>query len=98
MNKIILMFLTLTLGGCMTTQSSKAIEKFDELFAGNPVDIEKNMKALLPKAKERSDNSIFVQILSQIAVAQSMQNKIFEAKKTLTEAKSLVKKNDKKAN
>ena len=43
MNKIILMFLTLTLGGCMTTQSSKAIEKFDELFAGNPVDIEKNM-------------------------------------------------------
>ena len=94
MNKTIMLFITLIIGvNCSMGKSTEHLENFDDLFAGNPVDIEKNMKALLPKA-EKEDNSIYVQILSQIAVAQAMQSKIVEANQTLSKAKKVVKKSD----
>ena len=39
-------------------KSTEHLENFDDLFAGNPVDIEKNMKALLPKAEKRRQFNI----------------------------------------
>lgn len=51
------------------------LDHFDELFTGNPVDIERNLSALLPEAEKRADKSIYLQILSEIALAQAMQQK-----------------------
>ena len=51
------------------------IDNFDALFVGHPVDIEKNLKNLLPEAKSRENKSIYLQILSQIALAKAMQKK-----------------------
>lgn len=66
------------------------LENFDELFTGNPVDIEKNMTALLPEAERREDKSIYLQILSQIALAQAMQQNFDLAHKTLDMADGLL--------
>jgi tetratricopeptide (TPR) repeat protein len=66
------------------------LENFDELFTGNPVDIEKNMTTLLPEAENREDKSIYLQILSQIALAQAMQQNFDLAHKTLDMADGLL--------
>lgn len=66
------------------------LDHFDELFVGNPVDIEKNLSALLPEAGKRADKSIYLQILSQIALAQAMQQKFDIAHQTLDEAEKLL--------
>lgn len=66
------------------------LENFDELFTGNPVDIEKNMTALLPEAESGEDKSIYLQILSQIALAQAMQQNFDLAHQTLNKADSLL--------
>lgn len=66
------------------------LDDFDELFTGNPVDIEKNMTALLPEAESREDKSIYLQILSQIALAQAMQQNFDLAHKTLDMADGLL--------
>ena len=71
-------------------ENFKDIDKFDELFTGNPVDIEKNLNELLPVAYERDDKSVYVQILSQIALAQAMQQKFAEAHQTLNNAEKLL--------
>lgn len=52
------------------------LDHFDELFTGNPVDIERNLSALLPEAEKRADKSVYLQILSQIALAQAMQQNL----------------------
>ena len=66
------------------------LDHFDELFVGNPVDIERNLSALLPEAEKRADKSVYLQILSQIALAQAMQQKFDIAHQTLDEAERLL--------
>ena len=66
------------------------LDSFDELFVGNPVNIERNLSALLPEAEQRADKSIYLQILSQIALAQAMQQKFDIAHQTLDEAERLL--------
>lgn len=68
-----------------STDMSK-LEKFDELFVGNPVDIERNLKELLPQVSGLKDRSIYLQILSQIALAQAMQGHFDVAHHTLDDA------------
>jgi hypothetical protein len=41
------------------------LDHFDDLFTGNPVDIERNLSELLPEAEKRADKSVYLQILSQ---------------------------------
>ena len=64
------------------SQDNKDLENFDDLFVGDPVEIEKNLRALLPRAQALKDKSIYLQILSQIALAQAMQKNFEEAQKT----------------
>ncbi len=66
------------------------LDSFDELFVGNPVDIERNLSALLPEAEKCADKSVYLQILSQIALAQAMQQKFDIAHQTLNEAERLL--------
>jgi len=66
------------------------LDHFDELFIGNPVDIERNLSALLPEAEKRADKSSYLQILSQIALAQAMQQKFDIAHQTLDKAEKLL--------
>jgi hypothetical protein len=66
------------------------LDSFDELFTGNPVDIERNLSALLPEAEKRADKSSYLQILSQIALAQAMQQKFDIAHQTLDKAEKLL--------
>lgn len=68
-----------------------SLENFDDLFVGNPVDIERNLKDLLPQASALEDKSIYLQILSQIALAQAMQKKFEAAHQTLDEAEKQLK-------
>lgn len=64
----------------------KELEAFDNLFVGDPVQIELNLLQLLPKAKVSSNKTYYPQILSQIALAQAVQKKFVEAHQTLDEA------------
>ena len=66
------------------------LDSFDDLFVGNPVDIERNLSALLPEAEQHADKSVYLQILSQIALAQAMQQKFDIAHQTLDEAQKLL--------
>lgn len=66
-----------------TEETSSFLEKFDELVVGSPIDIEKNLSALLPQARQLEDPSIYLQILSQVALAQAMQKRFEEAHQTL---------------
>ena len=65
---------------------SAELENFDELFVGNPIDIERNLIALLPAAQSLENKSIYLQIFSQIALSQAMQKKFVLAHKTLDDA------------
>lgn len=64
------------------------LDHFDDLFQGDPRNIEANLSALLPYAQRRSDQSVYLQILSQIALAQAMQQRFDEAHRTLDLAES----------
>lgn len=66
------------------------VENFDDLFTGNPVDIERNLTALLEEARSLTDKSIYLQVMSQIALAQAMQQKFTEAHSTLDTAEELL--------
>ncbi len=70
--------------------TTSQLDHFDELFVGNPADIERNLSALLPEAEKRDDKSVYLQILSQIALAQAMQQKFDIAHNTLDEAEKLL--------
>ncbi len=65
------------------------LENFDDLFIGNPEDIEKNLTVLLPEAFALPNKSIYLQILSQIALAQAMQKKFQEAHLLLNKTESM---------
>ena len=62
---------------------SNCLENFDDLFVGEPKNIEKNLKKLLPQAEHLKDKSIYLQVLSQVAFAQALQKKFKLAHKTL---------------
>lgn len=66
-----------------------ALEDFDELFVGNPSDIERNLRTLLPAAQSSPNRSLYPQILSQIALAQAMQKNFTEAYQTLDDAEKV---------
>lgn len=64
------------------------LEDFDQLFVGDPVEVESRLEALLPAAQCSSNHSLYPQILSQIALAQAMQQKFTQAHQTLDMAES----------
>ncbi len=66
------------------------LENFDELFVGDPAQIEKNLKELLPQAFALENKSIYIQIMSQIALAQAMQKKFDAAHETLNAAEKFL--------
>lgn len=74
--------------------SSKAeikLENFDDLWGlGDPMIVEKKLQELLPQAKALKDHSIYLQILSQIALAQAVQQKFDSAHKILNDAEALL--------
>lgn len=65
------------------TKKDIPLENFDDFFVGYPAEIEKNLKNLLSQAEALENKSIYLQILSQIALAQAMQKKFSIAHKTL---------------
>jgi len=75
------------LRSCMDNQQQSdedfRLEEFDKLFVGDVAEAEKNLRALLPQAEALEDKSIYLQILSQIALAQAVQKNFDEAYKTL---------------
>ncbi len=68
------------------------LENFDDWWGklGDPVKVEKKFQELLPQAESLKDKSIYLQMLSQIALAQAVQKKFDEAHKTLDGAESLL--------
>ncbi len=73
------------------TNIDTKLESFDELWGfGDPVVIEKKFYEILPQAESLEDKSIYLQILSQIALAQALQKKFDEAHNTLDEAEALL--------
>lgn len=66
------------------------LENFDDLFVGDPAEIEKNLRMLLPRAEALEDHSIYLQILSQIALTQAMQKNFDAAHETLNGAERLL--------
>lgn len=69
----------------MTTVKA-AFENFDDVWSlGNPAKVEKKLHKLLFQAQFK-DASAYLQILSQIALAQALQKKFTEAHETLDEA------------
>ncbi len=79
----------IVLGVLMTSQlNAVKLEDFDDLFVGNPAEIEKNLNALLPQAQALENESIYLQILSQIALAEAVQKKFVQAHETLDMAEA----------
>lgn len=73
------------------TKRNMSLESFDELFVGNPIDIEKNLRELLIQAEQLENKSVYLQILSKIALTEAMQQKFSEAHHTLDMAECLLK-------
>jgi tetratricopeptide (TPR) repeat protein len=73
------------------TKSGTKIENFDDAWnLGDPIKIEQKFSELLPQAEALQNKSIYLQILSQIALTQAMQKRFDEAHKTLDKAESLL--------
>ncbi len=67
------------------------LENFNDLWSlGYPAVVEKKFHELLSQAKSLKDKSIYLQILSQIALAQALQKKFDDAHKTLDDAQKLL--------
>jgi len=80
-------------GGSKMSQANPVItlENFDDAWGlGYPAAVEKKLRELLPQAEALQDKSVYLQILSQIALAQAVQKKFDEAHKTLDEAQALL--------
>ena len=69
-------------------QKNNNLENFDEIMGklGNPVLIEAKLQELSLQAKKLSNNSIYLQMLSQIALMQAVQQKFDQAHATLDDA------------
>lgn len=66
------------------------LENFDDVWRlGYPNQVENKLQELLPQA-ESYDTSVYLQILSQIALAQAMQQKFDQAHATLDAADKLI--------
>jgi tetratricopeptide (TPR) repeat protein len=66
---------------------NNTLENFDDLWSlGEPALVEKKFKELLPEAQALENKSMYLQILSQIALAQAMQQKFNEAHQTIAQA------------
>ncbi|GFT08573.1 uncharacterized protein NPIL_567861 [Nephila pilipes] len=76
--------------GLMISESNAdmKLENFDDLFVGHPSEIEDNLSMLLSQAQALENRSIYLQILSQIALAQAMQKEFTEAHRTLDKAEA----------
>ena len=74
------------------TPTDSTLEKFDDLWGtlGYPAAVEQEMTELLPQAEALEDKSIYLQMLSQIALAQALQKKFDTAHKTLDNAEALL--------
>ncbi len=74
------------------TETAVSLEKFDDLWGalGYPEAVEQKMTELLPQAEALEDKSIYLQMLSQIALAQALQRKFDVAHKTLDNAEALL--------
>lgn len=72
------------------------VEDFHEIIAklDNPILIEKKLIELLPQAKKLPNTTIYVQILSQIALFQAVQKKFEQAHQTLEQAQLVCKADD----
>lgn len=70
------------------TNADKKVENFDEICIGTPIEIEKKINKLLPSAKSLKNKSIYLQMLSRLAVAQALQKKFKLAHKTLDKAEN----------
>lgn len=66
------------------------LENFDELIGniGDPKLVEAALTKLLPEAQKLSNNSIYLQMLSQIALMQAVQKKFDQAHTTLDDAQA----------
>jgi tetratricopeptide (TPR) repeat protein len=69
------------------------VENFDDYWGllGDPALVEQKFHELLPQAQALKDQSIYVQMMSQIALAQAVQQKFDAAHKTLDAAQALLK-------
>ena len=75
----------------VTLHASSKLEKFDDLWSlGDPVHIELKFRELLPEAAALADRSLYLQLLSQIALTEAMQRKFAEANLTLDTAESFL--------
>lgn len=70
----------------MLSPETIPVERFEELFAGDPQTIEQRLVALRLPATSHPDLSLLPQIESQIALVQAMQGRIDEALVTLDRA------------
>ncbi|MEI8300399.1 MAG: tetratricopeptide repeat protein [Chlamydiota bacterium] len=76
--------------GILDLKDKEMLENFDDLFIGNPIEIEKNLRGILPKALLLENHSIYLQMLSQIALTQAMQKNFDGAHETLDAAEKLL--------
>lgn len=66
------------------------LENFDDYWGlGEPVLVEKKFLELLPEAQVLENKSIYLQLLSQVALTQALQKKFDEAHATLDRAEAL---------
>ncbi len=73
------------------SNADSKLENFDDVWSlGYPAKIEEEFRELLPQAKALPDKSIYLQILSQLALAQALLKKFDEAHKTLDNAEALL--------
>lgn len=86
-------FIILLIGAYMAFQPrvDTKLENFDDAWSlGDPIKIEKRFYELLPQAESLEDKSIYLQLLSQIALVKALQKKFEEAHKVLDKAESLL--------
>jgi tetratricopeptide (TPR) repeat protein len=75
----------------MNSNDIVTLENFDNAWSlGYPDKVETKLREFLPQAQALQDKSIYLQLLSQIALAQAMQKKFNEAHKTLDLAESML--------
>jgi tetratricopeptide (TPR) repeat protein len=72
------------------TNNGMKLENFDEIWGqiGNPVLVEKKFIELLPQAQSLENKSIYLQMLSQLALAQALMKKFDLAHATLDDAQA----------
>jgi tetratricopeptide (TPR) repeat protein len=75
---------------CMTANASN-LENFDKLWNYNkPDETEKKFRELLNSAENSKDKSYYLELLTQIARTEGLQNKFAEANKTLDEVEKML--------